>query len=64
MYLFSRRDKLYANDPVGQWSNPRISLHICQNNMLFCELNESKNEAFYKSLIFKFRLRLYHVPGL
>ena len=28
MYLFNPGDELYANDPAGLNSNPRISFHI------------------------------------
>ena len=47
MYLFNRGNELYANDPAGLSSNPRISFHICQK-MLFSELNDSKNECIIK----------------
>ena len=51
---FYRGDELYANDPAGLSSNPRISFHICQKklHMLFSELNDSKEKVFSKSLTY------------
>ena len=57
---FNRGDELYANDPAGLGSNPRISFHICQK-IVAVAIQWTK--SLKKRSVFKIKIPVLYQTG-